>query len=589
MPNRPYFKTLARDFLPVLLGAFIGIGGGLGAVGFKLLLEASHFLAWHQTGDFPSIVEGWSPVWILVIPTVGGLLVGLLTWFLAREAKGHGVPEVISAIVRKRGIIRPRVVLVKAFASAICIATGGSCGREGPIAQIGAAWGSTVGQWMPWQRNRVRVMVGAGAAAGISATFNAPIAGVIFSLEILLRDFSLKNLTPIIVSGVMAVTVSHTLLPDHTIFTIPPYQANHPVELAFYAILGLGAAVVGVLFIRCLYAMEDLGDKIPLPGWLKPALGGLGIGALALAAPQIMGVGYASVTAALDPSNTASLAGAGLGQITALTLLALLGAKILATSLTLGMGGSGGIFAPSLFMGAMYGGVFGYLVQGIFPGGGFAGPGAYALVGMAAVVSATTHAPLCSMLILFEMTNDYKIILPLMLASVLATLFAKRLCSESIYTMKMVRRGERIRYGADLSVLENIPVSEVMVETEVETLRPDTPLEAILSAIQSSRYNDLPILGEADVLEGMVYFSDVKPVMHEEGLNRLVIAADVLREASEVLRPQDTLDRALARFAETNADVLPVVSEGERMTFLGVLTRADLMTRYQAELVLSQD
>ncbi len=588
MARRPFLKTLARDFLPVLLGAFIGIGGGLGAVGFKLLLDASHFLAWQQSGDFPSIVLGWSPVWILAIPTIGGLLVGLLTWFLAREARGHGVPEVISAIVRKRGIIRPRVVLVKAFASAICIATGGSCGREGPIAQIGSAWGSTVGQWMPWQRNRVRVMVGAGAAAGISATFNAPIAGVIFSLEILLRDFSLKNLTPIIVSGVMAITVSNTLLPGHTIFTIPPYQANHPVELAFYGALGLGAAVVGVLFMRCLYAMEDLGDKIPLPGWLKPALGGLGIGALALVAPQIMGVGYTSVTAALNPSNPSSLAGADLPRISALILLALLGAKILATSLTLGMGGSGGIFAPSLFMGAMYGGVFGYMIQAVFPEGGFAGPGAYALVGMAAVVSATTHAPLCSMLILFEMTNDYKIILPLMLASVLATLFAKRLCPESIYTMKMVRRGERIRYGADLSVLENIPVSDVM-ETEAETLRLETPLETILAVIQSSRHNDLPILGAENVLEGMVYFSDVKPVMHEEGLKGLVIAADVLREVSEVLRPQDTLDRALARFADTNADVLPVVSEGERMTFLGVLTRADLMTRYQAELVLSQD
>ena len=321
MTTRPFFKATLRDFFPVFLGAFVGIGGGLGAVGFKLLLDLSHFSAWQVSGDFPSIISGWSTVFILLIPTAGGLVVGLLTWFLAREAKGHGVPEVISAIVRKRGIIRPRVVLVKALASAVCIGTGGSCGREGPIAQIGSAWGSMVGQWMPWKRDRVRVLVGSGAAAGISATFNAPVAGVIFALEILLRDFSLKNLTPIIVSGVMAVTVSHTLLPEHTIFTIPQYQVNHPVELLFYALLGLGAAVVGVSFIRCLYFMEDVGDRIPLPGWLKPALGGLGIGTMALVVPQVMGVGYTTVSAALDPENTTVLAAAGLGTVAAVTLL----------------------------------------------------------------------------------------------------------------------------------------------------------------------------------------------------------------------------------------------------------------------------
>ncbi|MBN2490071.1 MAG: chloride channel protein [Planctomycetes bacterium] len=586
--SRPAFlRAVVREFSPILVGAFVGVGGGLGAVGFKRLLDLTHWAAWRQSGDFPSITRGASSLAIVLIPTVGGLLVGLLTWFFAREARGHGVPEVISAVVRKRGFIRPRVVLAKALASAVCIGSGGSCGREGPIAQIGAAWGSTVGQWLPWQRGRIRELVGAGAAAGISATFNAPVAGVIFALEVILRDFSLRNLTPIIVSGVTAVTVSHTLLPDHVIFTIPPYQHNHPVELLFYAGLGIGAGLVGWLFTKALYATEDLSDRIRLPGWLQPGLGGVAVGGLALLAPQVMGVGYATVSAALDPDSAARLSAANLGALTGLALLGLLGAKILATSLTLGFGGSGGIFAPSLFMGATFGGAIGFLVQALFPQAGFSGPGAYALVGMAAVVAATTHAPLSAMIILFEMTGDYSIILPLMLASVLATVTAKLLEPESIYTMKLARRGERIRYGADLAILEKIPVAEIL-ETDVEVLREETSKDAIVRLIQAGRHNDLPVVDREGRVKGIVYFRDVKPVLKNELLDRVLIAADLMREIAGTLRPEDSLEQALALFSGHNADLLPVVRGDDRRHFLGIITRTDLMNRYQQELLLAE-
>jgi len=585
-PSRTFLKSVVREFLPVVLGAFIGIGGGLGAVGFKLLLDLTRQAAWQQKGDFPGIVGGWSPFFILLIPAAGGLVVGLITWFFAREARGHGVPEVISAIVRRRGVIRPRVVFAKALASAVCIGSGGSCGREGPIAQIGSAWGSAVGQWLPWERGRMRVLVGAGAAAGISATFNAPIAGAIFALEVLLRDFRLKNLTPILVSGVMAVTVSHTLLADETIFAIPPYQHTHPFELVFYAILGLGAGVIGVTFTRLLYAVEDVSDRVPLPGWLKPALGGLGVGAIALVVPQVMGVGYVTVSAALDPANTWRLEAAHLGGLTALTLFGLLAAKMIATSVTLGFGGSGGIFAPSLFMGASFGGLIGYLIHGLYPGAGYAGPGAFALVGMAAMVAATTRAPLTAMLILVEMTNDYYLILPLMLATVVATVAAKLLESESIYTIKLVRRGERIKYGADLAILEKIPVSEV-VETDLVVLGEETPMDAIIQVVQGGRHNDLPLVDADGRVKGMVYFRDLKLVMREHALDRVLIAADFMREVPETIRPEDTLDRAVALLSDPNADVLPVVDDQGK--FVGIVSRADVMNRYQRELVLAEE
>ena len=441
---------------------------------------------------------------------------------------------------------------------------------------------------MPWERGRIRVLVGAGAAAGISATFNAPVAGAIFALEVLLRDFSLRNLTPIIVSGVMAVTVSHNLLADHSVFTIPDYHHTNPSELFFFVLLGLGAALVGVAFIRMLYAMEDLGDRIPMPGWLKPAVGGLGIGAMALLVPQVMGVGYVTVSAALNPENGARLAAANLSGLTALLLLGLLGAKMLATSMTLGFGGSGGIFAPSLFMGAMFGGMVGFVVQALFPDAGYGGPGAYATVGMAALVAATTRAPLSAMLILFEMTNNYHLILPLMLASVIATVAARLLEPESIYTIKLARRGERIKYGADLAILEKIPVSEIM-ETELRVLREETPMDEIIPIVQASRHNDLPVVDEQGQVKGMVYFRDVKPVMKEHVLDHLLIAADFMRETTDILRPEDTLDRALTLFSDPNADVLPVVRRLPPHDFLGVVCRADIMNRYQQELVLVQE
>jgi CIC family chloride channel protein len=428
--------------------------------------------------------------------------------------------------------------------------------------------------------------VGAGAAAGISATFNAPIAGALFALEVLLRDFRLKNLTPIIVSGVMAVTVSHTLLDDEAIFKIPSYQHTHPFELVFYAILGLGAGLIGVLFTRMLYGVEDLSERVPLPGWLKPALGGLGVGAIALVMPQVMGVGYVTVSAALDPGNAARLDAAHLGQLTALTMLGLLAAKMLATSVTLGFGGSGGIFAPSLFIGATYGGVIGYFIHGLYPGAGYAGPGAFALVGMAAVVAATTRAPLTAMLILVEMTDDYYLILPLMLATVIATVAAKLLEPESIYTIKLARRGERIKYGADLKILEKIPVSEI-VETDLEVLREETPMDAIIRIVQAGRHNDLPLVDGDGRVKGMVYFRDLKLVMHEHALDRVLIAADLMREVPEMIRREETLDRAVALLSDPNADVLPVVDHDG--TFEGIINRADLMNRYQRELVLAEE
>ncbi len=412
-----------------ILGVIVGLTGGLGAVGFRLLINLFQTLAYGSPGELLEVVKTIPWTYKVGIPAAGGLLVGPLVYFLAREAKGHGVPEVMEAVALRGGVIRKRVVFVKSVASAISIGTGGSVGREGPIVQIGSAIGSTLGQALNVSADRMRALVGCGAAAGIAATFNAPIAGSMFALEVVLGDFGLATFSPIVISSVVATAVSRHYLGDTPAFIVPAYQLVSVWEFPIYLVLGLFCAVLGVTFTKTLYGFEDLFDSFKFPEYLKPVIGGAILGVSGLFVPQILGVGYGAMDLAL------------MQQIAWWLMLLLVAAKLLATSITIGSGGSGGIFAPSLYLGAMAGGFFGMVVHHLFPNV-TASPGAYSIVGMGAVVSATTHGPLAAILILFEMTGSYKIILPLMFSCIIATIASRQLMKESIYTLKLVRRGD---------------------------------------------------------------------------------------------------------------------------------------------------
>jgi len=402
-------SRLSGNAVLMALAVLIGLGGGLGAVGFQHLIEFFH---WLFMGKFRSLLG--HHYLLPLVPAVGGGIVGFLVLRWAREAKGHGVPEVMAAVATDEGRIRPRIVLIKSLASALCIGSGGSVGREGPIVQIGSALGSSLGQFFALSGQRLSILVGCGAAAGISATFNAPIAGVIFALEVIVGDFTIRAFSPIIISSVLATTLARHVLGDNPAFTVPQYQAVSPYELLYYGLLGVLAGGLAVTFTRSLYRLEDFFEGLPISQYAKPAIGGLLIGAIGIFFPQVFGVGYDTITDTIH------------NRFGVLLIAAFFLAKFIATSLTLGSGGSGGIFAPSLFMGAMMGGIFGHAVHGLTPQI-TALPGAYALVGMGAFVAGTTHAPLSAMLILFELTDDYQIILPLMLATTISTLIAKRI------------------------------------------------------------------------------------------------------------------------------------------------------------------
>ena len=550
----------------VILAVIVGAAGGLGAVGFRYLISIFQTLAYGGENDLLQLVVNLPWYYRVTIPVIGGLIVGPLVYFFAREAKGHGVPEVMEAVAIKGGVIRKRVVVVKTLASAISISTGGSVGREGPIVQIGSAIGSALGQFMKVSADRMRILVGCGAAAGIAATFNAPIAGSMFALEIILGDFGLATFSPIVISSVVATAVSRAYLGDTPAFIVPVYELVNAWELPMYLFLGLFCALVGITFTKTLYRIEDLFDEIKFPEYLKGIIGGLFLGVASLVFPQILGVGYGAIDMAL------------MQQMAWWLLLVLVPAKILATSITIGSGGSGGIFAPSLFLGAMAGGVFGAVVHQLFPNI-TASPGAYSIVGMGAVVAATTHGPLAAILILFEMTGDYKIILPLMLSCIIAAIASGQLLRDSIYTLKLARRGIDIKEGKEVNVLKSMFVKDVM-NPNVETIPEALPLGQMAERISKSKFNSFPVLNPENELIGILSFNDYNEAIFDENLKDLVVARDLATTDLVTISMDDNLWTALEKISAKDFAVLPVVSAQEPNKLAGVVSRRDIIGAY---------
>ncbi|OQX92943.1 MAG: hypothetical protein B6D58_00505 [candidate division Zixibacteria bacterium 4484_95] len=569
--NRFFEKTrYSESMFIIILSIVVGLTTGLGAVAFRwLILTCRDFF--FGSIPFASSISGFQRDWFIpFIPMIGGLLVGPIVFKYAREARGHGVPEVMSSVALKGGIIRPRVSIAKSIASAICIGSGGSAGREGPIVQIGSAIGSTFGQMFRLSSNRIKVLVGCGAAAGISAVFNAPIAGVLFALEIILGDFTIKTFSPVIISSVLASVVSRFFLGNSPAFDVPGYSLVSAWEMPMYAILGAFAGIVAAFFIRSLYFTEDLFEKWKIPDIIKPGIGGLILGLTGLLTPQIFSDGYEAISTALH------------GNMIWLIMITLVFMKILATSLTLGSGNSGGIFAPSLFMGAMAGGFFGTIINYLFPGV-TAPPAAYALVGMGAVVAGTTHATITSILIVFEMTGDYRIMLPMMIATVFATLVSHRLSKYSIYTLKLARQGIKIKAGKDIDLLSEIKVSEVM-EKDFRTIPPHLTFSGIMRMMEDSKDTTFPVV-EKDRLYGMLSFQDLRTILTKPVLPALIIASDIATRNVLTVTKDENLNQALQKFGHKDLDMMPVVEKSDPSKIIGILRRSDLMSFYNMRLM----
>ncbi|MCZ6702057.1 MAG: chloride channel protein, partial [Ignavibacteria bacterium] len=559
---------LTEHTFMIIIAIIIGVLAGFAAIGIRALIQVISNISFTGDGNLLENIMSTSWYLIILIPIIGGLIVGPIIHFFAPEAKGHGVPEVMQAILLKGGVIRGRVAFVKTIASAITIGTGGSVGREGPIIQIGSSIGSIIGQFFRVPSRRLKTLVACGAAAGIAAAFNAPIAGALFAVEIILMDFAVAQFSPIVISSVMATVISRGFEGDFAAFIVPKYELISPYEIGFYFILGALSGVVSYLFIKALYFSEDYFDsKLKFPNYLKPVLGGLGVGIIALTFPQIMGVGYDTINNAL------------FGNMIWYIALALVFIKILATSLTLGSGGSGGIFAPSLFMGAMLGYFFGSFVHQYFPDI-TASPGAYALVAMGGLVAGTTRAPITAIIIVFELTNDYHIILPLMITCIISTILSARFSRESIYTLKLLLRNIGIKEGVETNVMDSIDVKDIY-STDFESINAKDNFSQVVNKVISGKEFDFPVLTEDGRILGIISLHDIKDYLFEkDSLQNLLIAGDIASTNFDTITPNDNCGTAMDKLRYSRYEGLPVVEKNGSDKIIGFIHRKEILDAY---------
>ena len=579
--RRWFSSTSEAIFIGTAL--IVGIGTGLAAIVFNYLIQGMEWIGFEW---FPSVTSAWGPAYAVIVPAVGGLLVGPMIYFYAREAKGHGVPEVMEAVALQGGRIRPIVAVVKSVASAISIGTGGSAGREGPIVQVGSALGSTLGQKLNLSDSRIRNLVACGAAGGIAATFNAPIAGVIFAIEIILGELSIRSLSSVVVSAVTASVIWRAAFGDVPAFYIPlEYGINSLWEYTFYPVLGILAALAGAAFVVTLYWTEDFFDDLKsVPEWLKASIGGLLLGLTALAYPLITGIKWDKMPQIYSSGHDV-IENALSNHSLLWFAIAMIFLKIIATSLTLGSGGSGGVFAPALFIGAMVGSAYAIVLNMLFPGLP-AAPSAYALVGMGAVFAASAHAPLTAVLIIFEMTGDYRIMLPLMLTVVIATLVAQKLLhGESIYTLKLTRRGIRLQRGRDVDIMQSVLVSEVMT-IDMATVTTDVKLKELSATFNRNRHHGLAILDDQGKLWGLVTVSDLERAISAGKPLSTTTVAEIATQHQHLQKayPDENIGEALNRMSRRGFGRLPVVSREDNKHLVGMIQRRDIIEAYKLAL-----
>lgn len=613
--------------LTISLSCLIGIAAGYGAVIFNTLIREIGSFSVQQAFDLA--VSKWT-FWILLAltPAIGLLLVAWLTRRFAREAQGHGVPEVISAVAHDDGIIRPRVAFVKVLASALCIGTGGSVGREGPIVQIGAAIGSLAGQLFGISPRHLTILVAAGAGAGISATFSAPLAGVMFASEIILGSFAVESLAPIVVACVLAqvVHVQASGAGWWPAFGELKYQfLGDWGQLPSYILFGLLCGLVAVSFTKMLYRCEDVAER-RFPSWWKRAiLLGMAVGVIGVGyelvlpqiappidreikTPALFGVGYDVVHRALrmqnerkpvdlrrdqlgenalegEPTNEKIALDKSRMQVQLFWFLPLVFLKPFLTSLTLAGGGSGGIFAPSLFLGASLGTSFGLIFNLLFPELS-ANPGVYAIVGMGAVVAGTTHGLLSAILIVYEMTGDYRIILPIMIAAGLSSWVARYIDPESIYMKKLARRGETLARGLDMQGLEHVRVRDVMIRKFPTVSFADTLEQIVQVARANLHIESLPVMDTDEKLIGIIRAEDLHRLLDANLEPHLVNAEDIVMKSPLSVSPELNLLEAMRDFGSRDVETLPVeTGSGSARRLVGLLLRADVLSRYRQEML----
>jgi CIC family chloride channel protein len=546
----------------VILAGIIGSAVGFGVSVFYRLIDLVQDLVLRSALRIP-VTD------LLLIPLFVAAGLAACRWlgiYGARGSTGENIPDVMYRVSVKGGVIPLMPVLAKTVAAAVVIGTGGSVGAEGPVVVLGAGTASKLGRWMKASPNRLRTLAGCGAAAGLSAAFNAPIAGVIFGIEKITGTAGGMALAPYVVGSILAATVSRGIFGNRPVLQMPSeFGVHSPWEMILYAVLGLVCGIVAVLYSRGVWRAQDLFAKLRSP-WMRITLGALIIGALDLMFRQdLWGHGHQSLNLGIVAARSG------------LFLLGLTAAKLIATAVTFGAGGTGGVFTPALFIGATLGGAFGVVAQHLFPASPVL-PGAMALVGMAGLVAGATHAPLTAIFMVFEMTGDYALILPLMLTSVLAYMVSRRLHPESIYTEWLVRRGVVLSQGADAVVLARATVADCYHRDPI-TVPAWADVRTILELTRDSRQTEFPVVSVHGRLVGMLS----RETLRELDIGtppEAVLATDLARLFVKPVTPEDSLLTAMRRLGAVDVDYLPVVSVRDHGRLVGLVGRHDLTAAY---------
>ena len=565
-PLRRLFRRLhsSPDNIAVALAIITGIVAGVSAYVFEKML---HF-AQHHTFGLSVEQPLRRRFWIILFPTLGGLITGAITRWISRDARGQGVGEVIFAIRRNKSVISGKAVIGKALASTATIGTGGSGGPEGPIIQIGGGVGSMLGRALRLPPELLRIMVAAGAAGGISAVLNAPISGVLFAMEVILKDFVVNAFSLVVLASVSGAVVSHLLLGDQTFLKSPAFALGGNAELFLYAVLGFLSAGGSVIFVRIMRKVERFFERREGPHeiWM-PALGGLGVGLIGWFLPQVMGTGIEFMTSVVRSESMFTHA-----AIAAFFALAL--AKMIATALSLGSGGSGGLLMPTFFCGTVLGAVFGLAGHIVFPG--LSPYGSYALVGSVAFFAAVTRAPFTSIILLFEITHDEKVILPAMVACVIATLSAHNISPLSYEAMRLSKKGlspedlESRGLMAHLSA-ESIMISPVVTVTEKMTF------PELREVIRTTRHTGYPVLNDMGLLTGLLSDSDLHEGVQRGGDPNVLTVSELMRKNIGTVTRDASLRRAIEVMNEFGQDRVPVVDNRNPQHLVGLVSRSQIL------------
>ncbi len=570
-----------RSYL-IILVVLVGIISGLGAIILYTLINLSitFFLENLDTYSPPSAAGEIDlfdfyinvpkiPLWI--IPAIGGLLSGFIVYKFAPEAEGHGTDAVIRAFHRERGIIRGRIPIVKAIATALTIGSGGSAGREGPIAQIGAGFGSIVGNFFKLTDRERRLLVIAGVGGGIGSIFRSPLGGALFAVEVLYkRDTEVDGLVYSFISSIIACIVFNyfiTLIhPDFgSIFRTPPFEIKHPAEILIFGIVGVFAALIAKLYVWVFYTVHDFFKRLKINNYFKPVIGGLLTGIIAIFVPQALEMGYGYVQLAIDEKLTLNL------------ILLILFAKILTTSFTVGSGGSGGVFAPSVVIGSMVGGAVGYLMKLLFPTL-IMNPGIYVIVGMGAFIAAVAKTPIASITMVVEMSGSYMALPAIMIASAVSYLLSG---DTTIYREQVDTRADSPAHRRELTrhILEGLKVKDAMTPVEkVITVSPKNTVQDVLYLIQKTGHLGYPVVENGKII-GIITLSDINSIPEEDRTKLKV--EEVMSKKPIVISPDDNLEDALKLLIKNDIGRLPVV-ENEKL--VGIITRSDIMRAHAKEL-----